>query len=162
MKYEKLSKRAMIRIFISDLIEIIIKYIILMFILDFTLKDFPQITSIILDIVILKDILYLIIVPKIKYDMYTYSITEDSIKIKEGFLFVEINVVPIERIHKFIIKKGPIDKLLKLSKVILTTSGGDVTIKYLSDDRVKDISTLLNNKINEIAKETNLNSESSV
>ena len=161
MQYEKLNKRAIFCIFISELIEIIIKYIILMFILYFPLKFFPKIISIILKFLILKDILYLIIWPKIKYERYRYSITEDSIEVKEGFLFVEINVVPIERIHKITIKKGPIDKLFNLSKVILTTAGGDVTIKFLTDEKVKVISSILNDKINEIAKEAKVHGKSS-
>ncbi len=161
MQYEKLNKRAIFCIFISELIEIIIKYIILMFILYFPLKFFPKIISIILIFLILKDILYLMIWPKIKYERYRYSITEDSIEVKEGFLFVEINVVPIERIHKITIKKGPIDKLFNLSKVILTTAGGDVTIKFLTDEKVKVISSILNDKINEIAKEAKVHGKSS-
>ena len=153
MQYEKLNKRAIFCIFISDLIEIMIKYIILMLILYLPLKFFPKIISIILTILILKDIIYLMIGPKIKYERYRYYIGEDSIEVKEGFLFVEINIVPIERIHKITIKKGPTDKLFNLSKVILTTSGGDVTIKFLSDEKVKVISSILNDKINEIARE---------
>ncbi len=153
MQYEKLNKRAIFCIFISDLIEIMIKYIILMLILYLLLKFFPKIISIILTILILKDIIYLMIGPKIKYERYRYYIGEDSIEVKEGFLFVEINIVPIERIHKITIKKGPTDKLFNLSKVILTTSGGDVTIKFLSDEKVKVISSILNDKINEIARE---------
>lgn len=161
MQYEKLNKRAIFCIFISDLIEIMIKYIILMLILYIPLKFFPKIISIILIILILKDIIYLMIGPKIKYERYRYYIGEDSIEVKEGFLFVEMNIVPIERIHKITIKKGPIDKLFNLSKVILTTSGGDVTIKFLSDEKVKVISSILNDKINEIVREAKVHGNSS-
>lgn len=161
MQYEKLNKRAIFCIFIYDLIEIMIKYIILMLILYIPLKFFPKIISIILIILILKDIIYLMIGPKIKYERYRYYIGEDSIEVKEGFLFVEMNIVPIERIHKITIKKCPIDKLFNLSKVILTTSGGDVTIKFLSDEKVKVISSILNDKINEIAREAKVHGNSS-
>lgn len=161
MQYEKLNKRAIFCIFISELIEIMRNYIILMLILYLPLKFFPKIISIILTILILKDIIYLMICPTIKYERYRYFIGEDSIEIKEGFLFIEINIVPIERIHKITIKKGPIDKLFSLSKVILTTAGGDVTIKFLTDEKVKVISSILNDKINEIAREEKLHGDSS-
>lgn len=160
MKYEKLNKRAMGFIIFSDLIKIVIRYIILMPILYVPFKSFPEIISIGLKFLILKDILYLIICPKIKYERYRYSITEDSIEIKEGFLFVEINIVPIERIHKIIIKKTPIHKLFNLSNVVLTTAGGDVIIKLLDDKKTKAISSMLNHKINEIAKKAKLNEKS--
>lgn len=160
MKYEKLNKRAMGFIILSDLIKIVIRYIILIPILYVPFKFFPEIVSIGLKLLILKDILYLMICPKIKYERYRYSITEDSIEIKEGFLFVEINIVPIERIHKIIIKKAPIHKLFNLSNVVLTTAGGDVIIKLLDDKKIKAISSILNYKINEIAKEAKLNEKS--
>ena len=83
MKYEKLNKRAMGFIIFSDLIKIVIRYIILIPILYVPFKSFPEIISIGLKFLILKDILYLIICPKIKYERYRYSITEDSIEIKE-------------------------------------------------------------------------------
>ena len=161
MQYEKLNKRAIFCIFIFELIEIMKNYIILILILYLPLKVFPKIISIILTLLILKDIIYLIIFPIIKYERYRYVIGEDSIEIKDGFLFVEINIVPIERIHKITVKKGPIDKLFSLSKVILTTAGGDVTIKFLTDEKVKVISSILNDKINEIAREEKLHGDSS-
>lgn len=159
MQYEKLSRRAITCIFISELIEIIVKYIILMLILYIPFKIVPEIISIILLILIIKDILYLIIWPILKYERYRLLITENSIEIKNGFLFVEINIVPIERIHKITIKKSPIDKLFRLSKVILTTAGGDITIKFLSDEKVEEISVILKDKINEISREEKLNQE---
>lgn len=159
MQYEKLSRRAIICIFISELIEIIVKYIILMLILYIPFKIVPEIISIILLILIIKDILYLIIWPILKYERYRLLITENSIEIKNGFLFVEINIVPIERIHKITIKKSPIDKLFRLSKVILTTAGGDITIKFLGDEKVEEISVILKDKINEISREEKLNEE---
>lgn len=161
MQYEKLNKREILCIFIFELIEIMKNYIILILILYLPLKVFPKIISIILTLLILKDIIYLIICSIIKYERYRYVIGEDSIEIKDGFLFVEINIVPIERIHKITIKKGPIDKLFSLSKVILTTAGGDVTIKFLTDEKVKVISSILNDKINEIAREEKLHGDSS-
>ena len=142
MKYEKLNKRAMGFIIFSDLIKIVIRYIILIPILYVPFKSFPEIISIGL------------------YERYRYSITEDSIEIKEGFLFVEINIVPIERIHKIIIKKTPIHKLFNLSNVVLTTAGGDVIIKLLDDKKTKAISSMLNHKINDIAKKAKLNEKS--
>ena len=61
MQYEKLNKRAILCIFIFELIEIMKNYIILILILYLPLKVFPKIISIILTLLILKDIIYLII-----------------------------------------------------------------------------------------------------
>ena len=87
---------------------------------------------------------------------YRYSITDDCIDIKEGFLFIERNIVPIERLHKISIKKGPIDRMFNLSKVIVTTAGGDVTIRFLEDKKSHLISNSLKDKINKIAIESKI------
>ena len=37
--------------------------------------------------------------PYFRYHRYRYRINEDCIDIKEGYLFVKRNIVPIERLH---------------------------------------------------------------
>ena len=44
-----------------------------------------------------------------------------------------------------------------LSKVIVTTAGGDITIRFLEDDKAEFIADSLKNKINKIAIESRLN-----
>ena len=55
---------------------------------------------------------------------YRYSINEECIDIREGYLFVKRNIVPIERLHKLEISKGPIDQIFHVAKVTVTTAGG--------------------------------------
>lgn len=71
-------------------------------------------------------------------------------------MFIERNIVPIERLHKISIKKGPIDRMFNLSKVIVTTAGGDVTIRFLEDKKSNLISNSLKDKINKIAIESKI------
>ena len=63
------------------------------------------------------------------------------------------NIVPIERIHKIQTKKGPIDQIFRVAKVIVTTGGGDVTISFLEDERAEQIADSLRKRINEIVSE---------
>ena len=44
--------------------------------------------------------------------------------LREGYLFVKRNIVPIERLHKLEISKGPIDQIFHVAKVTVTTAGG--------------------------------------
>lgn len=97
------------------------------------------------------DLVYLLASPKIRYEKYRYCITKDRIDVKEGFIFTERNIVPIERLHKIAIEKGPIDNIFGLSKVIVTTAGGDVTISFLEDEKANFIVDSLKDKINQIA-----------
>ena len=94
-----------------------------------------------------------IIGPTIRYHRYSYLINEECIDVKEGYFFVERNIVPIERLHKIKMERGPIDHLFGLTKVIVTTAGGDVTIRFLEEQVAQQIADKLKKKINTIALE---------
>lgn len=91
--------------------------------------------------------------PYFRYNRYRYSINEECIDIIEGYLFVKRNIVPIERIHKIQTKKGPVDQMFRVAKVIVTTGGGDVTLSFLEDEKAEQIADSLRKRINEIVTE---------
>ena len=91
--------------------------------------------------------------PYFRYNRYRYSINEECIDIREGYLFVTRNIVPIERLHKLETSKGPIDQLFHVAKVKVTTAGGDVTIRFLEEEKAEQIAENLRKRINEIVKE---------
>lgn len=159
MKYEKLSKKSISCMFVASLVQFLVSSSILFVIWLIFGQHFPQIVVNIMIGLVLLDFLYLIVSPKIRYERYRYSITEDAIDVKEGFIFIERNIVPIERLHKIAIEKGPIDRMFKLSKVIVTTAGGDVTIRFLEDEKSEFIADTLKKKINEVAIESRLNKQ---
>ena len=63
------------------------------------------------------------------------------------------NIVPIERLHKLEISKGPIDQIFHVAKVTVTTAGGDVTLRFLEEEKAEKIAENLQKRINEIVKE---------
>lgn len=151
MKYEKLNKDAMKCMFVATLFQVLILasvFFVAWIIFEETLPAIVE--TIMLGIVIL-DVIYLFVSPKVRFERYRYSITDDCIDVIEGFMFVERNIVPIERLHKISVEKGPIDRMFNLAKVIVTTAGGDVTIRFLDDEKSEFIATSLKNKINQIA-----------
>ena len=89
--------------------------------------------------------------PFVRYERYRYRFTEEEIDVKEGFLFVERNIVPIERLHKIAMESGPVDRIFGLSKVIVTTAGGDVTIRFLETEMAERIVDRLKTRINQYA-----------
>ena len=152
--YEKLSKRALSCMYTADIIAGIIVLAVIAAVNCFWI--FPDnVTagkwiSLALVILILVDVL---VSPYFRYHRYRYSINEECIDIIEGYLFVKRNIVPIERIHKIQTKKGPIDQLFRVAKVIVTTGGGDVTLSFLEDERAEQIADSLRKRINEIVSE---------
>ena len=95
--------------------------------------------------------IYIVAAPKMRYARYRYCIDEESIRVSEGFVWVREQVVPIERLHKIARSQGPIARMFGLSTVKVTTAGGDVNIKFLTDQRADEISETLKKKINDMA-----------
>ena len=105
MKHEKISKSSIGCMFVATLVQVLIVTSIL-FVVYLIFKDrLPKIIKMIMIGAVVFDILYLLISPKVRYQRYRYSITEDSIGVKEGFLFIKRSIVPIERLHKIAIEK---------------------------------------------------------
>lgn len=154
MTYEKLSKRALNCMYTADIAAGIAVLAVIGAVDYFWI--FPsdiavgKWISLLLGILTLLDVL---ISPYFRYHRYRYSINDESIDIIEGYLFVKRSVVPVERIHKIQTKKGPIDQLFRVAKVIVTTGGGDVTISFLEDERAERIAVSLGKRINEIVSE---------
>ena len=138
--YEKLSKHALSCMYTAGIITGAIILAVIAAVDYFWI--FPEdVTigkwiSLILAVLILFDV---VISPYFRYHRYRYSINDECIDIIEGYLFVKRNIVPIERIHKIQTKKGPVDQIFRVAKVIVTTGGGDVTLSFLEDEKAERI-----------------------
>ena len=97
--------------------------------------------------------------PIFRYHRYSYSITDEFIDLREGYIFVERNIVPIERLHKMETQRGPIDRMFKVAKVIVTTAGGDVVLRFLDEEKADYIAENLGRRVNKIAAEQRENNE---
>lgn len=101
-----------------------------------------------------------LIAPFIRYERYRYRFSEEDIDVKEGFIFLHRDIVPIERLHKVALESGPVDRMFGLSKVIVTTAGGDVTIRFLEETTAEKIVERLKVRINKYAVEKREREES--
>ena len=91
--------------------------------------------------------------PYFRFHRYRYSINDEFIDIYEGYIFVERNIVPLERLHKMQTLRGPIDRMFKVAKVVVTTAGGDVTLRFLDEEKADFIAESLGRRINQIVVE---------
>ncbi|MDD4067240.1 MAG: PH domain-containing protein [Clostridia bacterium] len=153
MQYKKLNKNAEKCMYVATASGIVVVVIIL-FVLFFLLKgeipvEYTILSNIILLALVLVLVSYLVISPKIRYMRYRYLINEDRIDFIEGLLFITRTIVPINRIHKIALQRGPIDNIFGLSKLIITTAGGDAIVRFLEIPVAEDIADKLKNKIND-------------
>ena len=151
MKYEKLSKRALGCMYVAAALASVIALAVIGAVnwLWIFPKDMDMLKAVSLALVILT-LFDALASPYFRYHRYRYSINEECIDIKEGYLFVKRNIVPIERLHKLQTLKGPIDQMFKVAKVVVTTAGGDVTIRFLEEEKAEQIAENLRGRINEI------------
>ena len=151
MKYEKLSKRALGCMYVATALASVIPLAVIGAVnwLWIFPKDMDMLKAVSLALVILT-LFDALASPYFRYHRYRYSINEECIDIKEGYLFVKRNIVPIERLHKLQTLKGPIDQMFKVAKVVVTTAGGDVTIRFLEEEKAEQIAENLRGRINEI------------
>lgn len=90
--------------------------------------------------------------PYFRFHRYRYQIDEEFIDIREGYLFVKREIVPIERLHKMETLRGPIDTMFGVAKVKVTTAGGDVVIRFLEQEKAEHIAEGLGKHINRIVE----------
>lgn len=154
MNYEKLSKGALKCMYAATGLGsfVLIGVAFMLNKLIFIPEDMQRAKMIVLAVIVLL-IVNAVISPYFRFHRYRYAINEECIDIKEGYLFVKRSIVPIERLHKLEMQKGPIDRMCGMAKLIVTTAGGDVTIRFVEDDKAEEISEFLKRRINQIVIE---------
>lgn len=153
MNFQTLNRKAMGCMYVSTGIITLISIAVITFIMYFfSLFSYPVLKVIYIVLVILMAADE-IISPPFRYRRYRYAIDEECIDIREGYLWIEEHIVPIERLHQIEMSQGPIDRLFGLTKVIVTTAGGEVTIRFLEYEKARRIADTLKAKINQIAIE---------
>lgn len=152
MSYEKLSNKAIGSMYLASCIGTIVVMGILVAVLHFLPGILPLLRYIIWGAMGLLLVSF-IIGPPVRYQRYRYFIDEESIDVVEGFLFIERNIVPIERLHNIEISKGPINRLFGLSEVTVITAGSKVAINFLEDKKAEFIAESLKKRINAVAIE---------
>jgi len=88
-----------------------------------------------------------------EFKVYQYRITQDAIDVKKGYIFMNYDIIPIERLHNIVINKGPMQKLFGLVDVSVVSAGSGVNISNIKEDEAMQISEFLKSRINHLALE---------
>lgn len=151
---EKLSKRALGCMYTAAIIGVVIGVSILVVInVVWLIPNNIEIGTTISIVLAILLIANATISPYFRFHRYRYSINNEFIDIYEGYIFVERNIVPLERLHKMQTLRGPIDRMFKVAKVVVTTAGGDVTLRFLDEEKAEFIAESLGRRINQIVIE---------
>lgn len=151
MEYEKLVGKALGCRYIITFITTAVLWGILFVLYHFFGKSLVISVCIITAAALL--LLNLIIGPLLGHKYYKYNINDEYIDIVDGYLFVQRQIVPIERIHKLEMNVGPFARMFGLADITITTAGGDVLISYIESHRAEEIADKLRKRINNIVIE---------
>ena len=148
---EKLSKRALGCMYVSMLITALVELAALIavnmiWIIPLDIKVGKIVSAVLLVLILLQAVL----LPYFRFNRYRYKIDEEFIDVREGYIFVKRDIVPLERLHKMQTIRGPIDRIFNVAKVEVTTAGGDVTLRFLDEEKADIIAESLGKRINQI------------
>lgn len=151
---EKLSKRALGCMYVAALTGALVELAALIAVnviwivpLDINVGKIVSVVALVLIL------LQAAVLPYFRFHRYRYKIDDDFIDVREGYIFVERNIVPLERLHKMQTMRGPIDRMFKVAKVVVTTAGGDVTLRFIDEEKADFIAESLGKRINQIVVE---------
>lgn len=152
---KKLPKKARYNMIITDITASLMFLALIQFISIFV-YSIPGTPQIIQDnfyylyyVLLVWTLLDIVLTQTIGYKRVKYSIDDKSVEVYRGIYFISHEIVPIKRMQQVNINQGPINKLLKLSNIDVITSGGQVELKYIKEEEVEEIASLLRDKINE-------------
>lgn len=151
--YQKINPKAKWLMLLFEVIVAVISTIIIVVVFKKFLIDFKS--TLVRYLCILGIALtwaYALISPFVRSAWYRYAFNKDEIRKREGFLTVEETIVPIERLQKLSLETGPFDRMFGLTRVKLTTAGGDVDIRYLEIEKAEAIVESLKDKVNKYAR----------
>lgn len=158
-EFKKLNKKAMGCMRLSSAISVIILLLVLslpkliVHFLDISLPSWVNWGYV---FVISLGVVWVIFAPIIRYKRYQYYINDECLIVVEGLWFITKELAPIERVHQIAITRGPIDRLYGLSKVIATTAGGNLVIRFLENHIAEEMAESLGIRIGTIVKEQKL------
>lgn len=88
---------------------------------------------------------YCVIVPRLLYRIHRWEITDEAVYTLSGWLVREWRIAPISRVQTVDTEHGPLQQLLGLASVIVTTASakGPVKIRGLAADDAAELARVL-------------------
>lgn len=95
----------------------------------------------ILALAVIGALVEILVVPRFKYAVHRWEVTDNAIYTRSGWLNVEQRIAPLSRVQTVDSAQGAIQRLFRLATITVTTasSAGAIEIKCLDQDEAKQI-----------------------
>ncbi|GLZ49465.1 membrane protein [Actinomycetospora sp. NBRC 106375] len=96
-------------------------------------------------VTVLVGLTHLLVVPRMRYALHRWEITDDAVHTLTGWLRLEWRIAPITRVQTVDTDRGPLQRALGLSSVTVTTasSSGALSIDGLDADDARTLADRL-------------------
>lgn len=99
-------------------------------------------------LVVLNTVLQATIIPKIRWQRWSYQIDKHEIYLKSGIFVIRRTLIPVNRIQHVDTRQGPILRSFSLSTVTITTAATTHEIPALNDEVADEV----RNRISDLAR----------
>lgn len=124
--------------------------------LGLLVDDLPQALKIILivysAITLVFAFVLIVVLPPFQYKKYLYLIKDDEVVIMRGVIFKESYVIPIVQVQDIGYIEGPINQILGLCNIIISTSGSTRNIAGIEKEKAIEIVNNVKEKVKEYIK----------
>lgn len=84
-------------------------------------------------------VLFLVILPPIRYVRWRYELTDDYLDIAKGIIWRKRYIIPFIRVQNTDTRQGPILRLFGLSSVTVSTAAGEHEIPGLGNEEAEQL-----------------------
>jgi len=98
-------------------------------------RDHTSLRFAALGVTVLLAATHLIIMPRWRYRVHRWEVTDDAVYTQSGWLSQERRIAPISRVQTVDIERGPLEQLFKLANVTVTTASAAGPLRIHGLDR---------------------------
>lgn len=97
--------------------------------------------SVLLGLAVLGALVEIFIVPRFKFAVHRWEVTDSAIYTRTGWLNVEQRIAPLSRVQTVDSEQGAIQRMFRLASITVTTasSAGAIEIKCLDQDEARRV-----------------------
>ena len=93
----------------------------------------PRVGALVLTLLISSA--HLIVMPRWRYRVHRWEVTDDAVYTQSGWLSQERRIAPISRVQTVDIERGPLEQLFRLANVTVTTASAAGPLRIHGLDR---------------------------
>ena len=98
-------------------------------------------------LLVLLQIIYTFVFPNLQYKKYLYLVKDDEVVFSRGVIFIEKCIVPMVQIQDIGFSQGPIELILGIATLEISTAGSNQSISGFTKDEAEELTNQIKEQI---------------